>query len=335
MAFQTHSCGFWNLIAIERGKMKNDLDSETTKENRSHFKRGSSFKSQLTAIRKKIISRGDLPNVSLKTQLELLKQLSEFPFGRYLLERRGANGFWTDFLIFHPDRKFAAETGNNGDIANTVEDFIFNRSLIVLAHRERVSIFQKLIQERIKEGIVLASIPCGVMRDLLTLNFASISNFRIVGLDIDKESLDLAKNLANERGITNVDFFQQDAWQMKNLNEFDVIASSGLNVYESNSKKLLDLYSKFFTALKPGGSLVISVLTYPPGESKKTDWKLDGILSKDLLMENILYRDILGLHWRNFRSIDELDREFKHVGFSKISIHFDKHQIFPTILATK
>ena len=35
------------------------------------------------------------------------------------------------------------------------------------------------------------------------------------------------------------------------------------------------------------------------------------------------------------RSIDELDKEFKEVGFSKVSIHFDKNKIFPTILAQK
>lgn len=315
--------------------MSTTLDSETIVNNRSHFADGSSLEYSISTIRDKIISRGDLPYISVQDQLELLNQLSEFPFGRYLIERKGANGFWTDYLIFHPNRRLATATIDQDPLANLVEDFIFNRSLIVLAHRERVCIFQNLLQKKIKEGVTLASIPCGVMRDLLTLNFSSIANFRLVGLDIDKESLDFAKNLARENGITNLDVIQHDAWQMTARNEFDVIASSGLNVYEPNPQKILELYKKFFIALKPGGSLIISILTYPPGESKKTDWILEDIPPENLLMENILWKDILGLHWRNFRSVDELDKEFKEVGFSKVSVHFDKHQIFPTILAKK
>ncbi len=167
--------------------------------------------------------------------------------------KEGANGFWTDYLIFHSNRRLATATIDQDPLANLVEDFIFNRSVLVLAHRERVCIFQNILQKKLKGGVVLASIPCGVMRDLLTLNFSNIDRFRLVGLDIDKKSLDLAQNLAREKEVKNVDFIQQDAWQMTVIDEFDVIASSGLNVYESDPQKVLELYKKFFTALKPGG----------------------------------------------------------------------------------
>lgn len=117
--------------------------------------------------------------------------------------------------------------------------------------------------------------------------------------------------------------------------EFDIITSSGLNVYESDSEKVLDLYKRFYKALKPGGSLIISALTYPPGEERPTDWNLEGIALEVLSMERILYHDILDLHWRNFRSAHELEKEFKEAGFSKVTIYFDKHRIFPTIHAEK
>lgn len=125
------------------------------------------------------------------------------------------------------------------------------------------------------------------------------------------------------------------AWQMGFKEEFDVITSSGLNVYEPNPEKVLDLYRRFYDALKPGGSLIISILSYPPGDSKPTDWALEKIAPENLLMEQVLYKDILNLNWRNFRSTDELDKEFIKVGFDKVTIYFDQNRIFPTVIAHK
>ena len=49
-----------------------------------------------------------------------------------------------------------------------------------------------------QEDIIFASLPCGVVRDLLKLDFAGVENFRLVGIYIDSESLELAKKLAQE-----------------------------------------------------------------------------------------------------------------------------------------
>lgn len=40
------------------------------------------------------------------------------------------------------------------------------------------------------------------MRYLLKLNFTGIENFRLVGIDIDSESLELVKKLAEEYGLS-------------------------------------------------------------------------------------------------------------------------------------
>lgn len=315
--------------------MNENRKKDTTRiPNRSHHRECSSFQEAVALLKEKICRRGDLPHVSIERQLELVDQLCSFPFGRYILERKGANGFWTDYLISHPTGQPPTLYQECGS-PSFVEEFILNRSLLVLAHRERFSIYQKLMQKLLVENIVLASIPCGLMRDLITLDYSEITNFKLVGIDIDEESLSLARNLADTRNLHNIELLHQDAWQTNFNEEFDVITSSGLNVYESDSEKILDLYHRFFTALKPGGSLIISVLTYPPGESKPTDWNLKEINPEDLLMEQILYKDILNLHWRNFRSEDELEKEFQKVGFSKITVYFDKLRIFPTIHAEK
>ncbi len=303
--------------------------------NRSHFNDGLSFTIVLENLRDKIVSRGDLPHATVQDQLDVLNQFCEFPLGRFILERKGANGFWTDYMLSHPEKGRLSGLNSEGKPFSALEDFFLNRCPIVVAHQERFKIFQDVTQKMLKENVVLASIPCGLSKDILTLDYSGISSFKLIGIDIDEESLTLARNLANEKGIANAEFLEQDAWQLQFNEELDIITSSGLNVYEPNPEKVLDLYRSFFKALKPGGSLIISVITYPPGETKETDWDLTGIAEEDLLLDQILHKDILDIKWRNFRSSNELSKEFEQVGFSKVSVFFDKHRIFPTIVAQK
>lgn len=303
--------------------------------NRSHSKDQGSFSEIIQALKAKIGNRGHLPHVTIEGQLAIVDQMCEFPLGRYILERRGANGFWTDYMISHPDEGRKSGLNIEGKPFSAFEDYFLNRCPIVVAHQERFRIFQSLIQKYLKEGSTLASIPCGIMRDLLTLDFSKINSYKLVGVDIDEESLLHVKNFAYEKGIANIELFQQNSWEANFKAEFDLITSSGLNVYESDPLKVLDLYARFFEALKPGGVLIISVLTYPPDEATQTDWNLEGISQETLLLDRILHRDILEIKWRNFRSCNELDREFKQVGFSDVEVYFDKHRVFPTILAKK
>ena len=61
-----------------------------------------------------------------------------------------------------------------------------------------------------QEDIIFASLPCGVVRDLLKLDFAGVENFRLVGIYIDSESLELAKKLAQEYGLSEtVEFMRK------------------------------------------------------------------------------------------------------------------------------
>lgn len=216
-----------------------------------------------------------------------------------------------------------------------MESWFLNECPIIVAHQERFKIFQKLTQNLLKDHITLASIPCGLMRDLITLDFSSITHFELLGIDIDPESLFLAKQLARQKGIVNIRLIQKNAWDLAMQQEIDVITSSGLNVYEPDRQKVLDLYKQLFIALRPGGHLIISALTYPPEEEKETDWDTTNISQDTLLLDRIIHRDILNITWRNFRTSSELEEEFKQVGFSDICVHFDTHRIFPTILAKK
>jgi SAM-dependent methyltransferase len=301
--------------------------------NKTHTTTHDSFEEIVQSLQDSIQIRGDLPHISVEEQKKVIEDLMSFPLGRFILEMRGANGFWTDYMITYPERRHTRLNREEKPLSKW-EDFLLNRSPVVLASQERYKIFLKIAQSLIKEDIVIASIPCGLMNDLLTLDYTRISRFKIVGIDIDAESVALAKIKA--RKFQNfVEFRIQNAWDLQDNEVFDVITSNGLNVYEDNPEKVLDLYRRFFKALKPGGVLIIGVLTYPPGEDKETDWDLSGINEENLLMEQILHRDVLGIKWRNFRATEEIEREFINAGFSKTEIIFDTHRIFPTVVAQK
>lgn len=292
-----------------------------------------SFEEVLAKLREKIIKRGDLPHVSVSRQLEIINNLSSFPLGRFFIERKGVNGFWTDYMINYPN---TAKNRTEKTCFNPLEDFLLNRCPLTIATQERFRIFQTQIQALLKDGLVLASIPCGMMRDLLSLNFTHVSDFSLIGVDIDLESILLAKNLAKEYRLEKqTKFFHQDAWSLKFNNEIDLITSNGLNVYISDKDKVLDLYKIFYKSLKNGGRLIIGVLTYPPESDHSCEWLLDGLPLEDILLEKILYQDILDSKWRNFSATSQIYKDFSLVGFSNVEIIFDRHHIFPTVVAKK
>ncbi|MBS3905253.1 MAG: class I SAM-dependent methyltransferase [Simkania sp.] len=284
----------------------------------------------VASLKEKISARGDLPHVSIKQQLALVDALTLFPFGQYILERRGASGFWTDYLMSHPKQGRLSGLNSEGKPFTDLEDFILNRSLVTTASQKRFELFQKLTQDTLQNHMVLASIPCGIMRDLLTLDFSDVSHVKFLGIDIDAESLFYAEALAKEMGLLhNLELLQDDAWQLNLSSTLDLITSSGLNVYERDRSKVLDLYRRFYQALKPGGLLITSVLKDP------SEWNIDDIPSEDLFLEKVLYEDILDLKWRNYRKHEEIESEFKEAGFSIIEIHYDTYGVFPTVVAKK
>lgn len=305
--------------------------------NRSHAcgTYGRPLEDHVGDLKRLIDLRGDLPHVSVERQLAIVDELLSFPFGQYMLDRRGANGYWTDYLITHPNTDHRLGHQASRTLGSATEDFLLNRAPVVVAHRDRFRIFQTLTQRLLKPGVVLASVPCGLMRDLLTLDYSSAPDAELYGIDIDPDALQLAKYLADTSGFDNVHLHQMDAWSLPFENKFDVVNSSGLNVYVDDRQEVINLYKSLHKTLKPGGYLVTSVLTRPPAPNHEGDWDLEKFSPDDLLFEKILFQDILNLKWRNFRSVSELEADFKAAGFSHVSVHMDRYRVFPTILAQK
>jgi SAM-dependent methyltransferase len=248
----------------------------------------------------------------------------------------GLNGFWTDYDIKHPIMGRLSGVNNEGKPLSSLESFLLNRAPTSLATQQRFEIFKKEIQKFITDGISVASIPCGVMADLLDLDYSKVTKFSLVGIDVDLDSFRHAEHVAKEKKLfTHCKFIAQDAWDLKIENEFDLITSNGLNIYESSEERVASLYRQFFKALRPHGRLIISFLTPPPGLPIKTEWRLEKVHLPDAQLQKLLLVDILECKWQTFRTVEQSTQELKHAGFIETEIIYDEAHIFPTLVAIK
>lgn len=308
------------------------------KQNRliSHNLKPETLERTLETVGERIQREGDKPYASINMQLELLTQLSQFDFGRYLLQNQGINGYWTDYMLTHP--WFGRETGKNnrGEPISALESFILNRSPLMLATQERFSIFLRENQKQVRNGAHLASIPCGLMGELLYLNYNNISNIILQGFDYDPESLNEASQLAQQKGLTHfTKLVEQDVWDLSLKHELDLISSNGLTIYEADDEKVTELYRLFYKALKSGGKLVTSFLTPPPQLTDSCEWDFALLDQADLLLQKIIFVDIINAKFQCYRSSEQAHQQLREAGFTDIKFIYDRAKLFPTVVAQK
>ncbi len=302
----------------------------------SHGNQNESLEETIERVEKRIIEMGDKPHVTVARQLELLNELAAFPLGKFWLHNRGLNGYWTDYVIEHQYRGKVTGIDAQGRTLTELEKLILERNPRVIAAQQRDINFSKISQNYLQEGLVFASLPCGMMRDLLKLDFTGVENFRLVGIDIDFESLELAKKLAVEYDLSEkVEFHQEDAWNLPFEDEFTLLTSNGLNIYEPDDEKVTELYRQFFQALIPGGILVTSFLTPLPNIDPNSEWDMSYINSEDLLLSKIIFFDILNVKVTGFRSSSTTKLQLQTVGFDDIEFIWDNARMYPTVVARK
>ncbi|HIG0326731.1 TPA: SAM-dependent methyltransferase [Legionella pneumophila] len=287
-------------------------------------------------MKERIIKEGDKPHVTVETQLKILQELSQFGFGQFLIKNQGINGYWTHYMLTHP--LFGRKTGlnNSGESLSDLERFLLDKAPTMLATQQRFGLFLQENQKALFNGATLASIPCGMLGELLYLDFSGINNIRLMGIDYDPAALDDAKILAKQQ---NLDKFTtlvcRNAWELNIQEEFDLISSNGLNIYEPDDNKVLDLYQQFHTALKKGGKLVTSFLTYPPHLSAQCEWMFNKINPEDLLLQRIIFSDILNAKFQCYRSSQQTQKQLELAGFKNIYFLYDEAHLFPTVIAEK
>lgn len=311
--------------------------NETTfaSSNISHEERGPTFEAARELLERKIIKRGDLPYVSVSRQIDLLNELSLFPCGRFLITTGGLNGYWTHYAVTHPNQKSLRPS------LHPLEAFILEKAPVALATQQRFVLFKEQIQKHIQEGCHFASIPSGMMTELLDLDYSSIKQFTLTGSDLDPEALVFAKSYAEEKGLgDHARFLEENAWDIESKEEYDLIASNGLTIYEPNDIKVIEFYRKFYEALKEKGVLITSFLSIPPipgplVAGRQTEWDLSQINQEDAFLQKIIFADILDSKWQSFRSEENVRVQLQKAGFHDIEIYYDRAHIFPTVVAKK
>lgn len=302
----------------------------------SHNASPESLSTVIDKISKRIRDTGDTPDATVEEQLDILVKLSEFDFGKYLLQNQGINGYWTHYMLTYPWLKDGAGKNQNGKPLSDIERFILEWSPSVLATQQRFKIFLREIQRSVTNGAHLGCVPCGLMGELLYLDFNRIHDITLTGIDYDKEALEGALALAEKHGLSKyVQLIQKNAWDMDFHETFELISSNGLNIYEPSHEKVIRLYKTFFDALKPGGKLVSSFLTYPSFFNHQSEWDISRINQDDLKLQKFIFVDIIDAKWQCYRSTEETRTQLMQAGFDDVRFFYDEAKIFPTFVAIK
>jgi ubiquinone/menaquinone biosynthesis C-methylase UbiE len=255
----------------------------------------------------------------------LLEQLVEFELGRFLLMNKGLNGYWTSYIIHLALKE---------ELSNPLEKWFIYDCPGILATRERFKIFHKQLTHCLQEDSTIASIPCGLMDDLLLLDDKHLTRINYVGIDLDPHSLSLATANAHRVGKESCScFLQKDAWDLNIHETYDVISSNGLNIYEPNPEKVTELYRGFFNALKKYGVLITSFLTPPPTLTDESTWI--NVNPDSIIKQKAIFSDILQVGWQSYQSEAAVREQLLRIGFSGIDIEYDSQGMFPTVIATK
>jgi SAM-dependent methyltransferase len=294
------------------------------------------YEERLKEVELKITARGDLPYASVEKQLQILKELTSFELGRSLIENQGLNAYYIDYVIKHPQGRKEKNLDLNEQPFSELESFMLNQAPVALATQERFVIFQEQLQKRLCEGMEMVSSPCGVMSDLLTLDFTGISNFHLRGIDLDPQSIELAENQAKLCQLDQqCSFDQLNAWDLSLEKPVDIITSNGLNIYEPDDEKVTALYQVFYDNLKEGGCLITSFLTPPPQLDPSSSWDMSQVHLQDLMLQKLILSDIIGVKWQTFRTLEETQKQLHKVGFTNLEFIPCRAGIFPTVVAYK
>lgn len=276
-------------------------------------------------IKNRLIENQSSLVLPLEDTLTLVDELATFDLGIFLLHNRGLNGYWTSYIF--------TEQCDSED-THPLKYWLMENSLLCQA-RERFIRFKNLLKNEIDHVDAIASIPCGVMDELLDQDYRGRSNVKLFGIDLDPESIAYAKKKSHRVGLSEICFFDvKDAWSLDYSDEFDVITSNGLNMYESNPERLIELYRNFASALKSGGHLYISFLTPPPppGDS---EWQKYGIPQADLMKEFSIFGDILQATYLNFVSEDEIRAQMEDAGLVVTDVYYNERGVLPILKAVK
>jgi len=262
----------------------------------------------------------------LQDELAFLEELNQFEVSRFLLKNKGLNGYWISYLILYGRQKDKSEL-------TSLEKWFLYDAPVIKATQQRFRIFQEQLIKYINKETKVASIPCGTMDDLLSLNIPHDHYVHFCGIDLDKNSLELAEKNSKKYAYPHVSFHQRNAWNLGASQKFDLITSNGLNIYEPDDQKVVQLYQEFYKVLKSKGILIASFLTPPPNLSKDSLWK--NYNKADVIKQKAIFGDIIQTKWQVFRTESQKRVQLEKTGFKVLDVIYETKHMFPTIIAQK
>ncbi len=303
----------------------------------SHNTQPAPLEQAVQAMQERIRKEGDKPNATVGQQLEVVDALMQFAMGRFWLIHRGINGYWTRYIA-GSDSRYGIATGINdeGKPLSELERWMLGESPGAYIVRERQKAAQVVLQQKMHDNTVLASVPCGFMDDLLELDVSGHRNVRLVGIDVDPESLRLAKQNAQDKGMTDhVELMEADAWNMNMTDRFDFLMSHGLSVYEPNQQRVVELYKEFRNALKPQGMFLTYFTTPPPTVDANSSWDQTCVTVASLQRHELIFKHVLQPKWwPTYSTEQKMTNLLRAAGFSRIEFLLGRAGICTTVIAS-
>jgi ubiquinone/menaquinone biosynthesis C-methylase UbiE len=257
-----------------------------------------------------------------------LSALGNFELGRFLLDNLGLNGHWTSYVLMHPDRGRLTKTSSDGSPLTELETWLLDRCPIFLATQERFRIFRELTQPLIRPGMKLASLPAGLMDDLLTLDYSQAPDVVLTAVDLHPDTLcEAQQNLTRLNPPVAVEFERRDAWQLAATERWDLLTSNGLNIYVEDDNRCVDFYRNVARALKPNGVFVVSFITPPDQWQPK--------VMADMEYQRFLFKEVVPVKWSCVRAESKTREQLREAGFDVLSVSYDTQRMFPAVVAKK
>lgn len=200
-----------------------------------------------------------------------------------------------------------------------------NKSTLI--NKSKKSIFAKKLDEEIPYKANILDIGCGTGQ---LVNFLSIANRNVIGIDLSFNSLELGKEFARRNNLTGAHFIQSDLFSpIFRKNSFDYVIANGVLHHTYNPYYAFQICSRL---VKKGGYLIIGLYhkfgrkvhnlikkIYANNEMKIRHY--DKILSEKIQTYeryNAWYKDQYQNPKESTHTINELIKWFKKNGFSFI-----------------